>query len=259
MPKILVCYKWTLDEQDIKIDPADQSLDTSRAKYVISEYDKNAIEEATLMLENQGANVDVVTYGTDAVKQSLKDVLSRGPEQVFCISDAEAVKADAFVTANVLAAFVRKHGPYDLILCGDGSSDQYNQQVAGRLGTALNIPVITYANKIALEGSTLTVSRKLDDCTETVKTQCPALVSVLPEINKPRIPSLKQVLAAGKKPKTELTAADLGLSAEEKNPKTESISVKGFVMSRKNMIFKDSDASANVNQLVASLKSENLA
>ncbi len=85
MPKCLVCYKWTLDEQDIKIKPEDLSLDSSRAKGKISDFDRNAIEEASLIVEKQGGAVDALTYGTAAVKQSLKDVLSRGPDKVYWI------------------------------------------------------------------------------------------------------------------------------------------------------------------------------
>jgi len=258
MPKILVCYKWVLDEQDIKIAADTHKLDTGRAKYVISEYDKNAIEEATLMLENQGANVDVVTFGTAAVKQSLKDVLSRGPERAFYIADDIAQTADAYVTANVLAAFARKNDPYDLIICGEGSSDEYNQQVAPRIGALLGVPALTYASKITLDGNSVSVTRKLDDCVETVAATFPAVISVLPEVNKARIPSLKQVLAAAKKPSEEVKVADLGLSADATAPKVRKVDVKGYVMSRKNNVYKDSDQQANVKKLIADLASEGL-
>lgn len=256
MPKILVCYKWVLDEQDIKIVPGDLSLDISRAKYKISEYDKNAVEEATLLQEAQGATVDALTFGTQAVKQSLKDLLSRGPDKAYYVADAAAEKADAFVTANVLAAAARKIGPYDLILCGEGSADAYNQQVAPRLATLLGIPAITFVKELKVEGSRIVATRKLGDCTEVVTVEGPAVVSVLPEINKPRIPSLKQVLGAAKKPSEELKAADLGLGAEELSPKTVSLSVKGFVMNRKNIIYKEASQADNVAKLVASLAKE---
>lgn len=256
MPKILVCYKWVLDEQDIKIVPGDLSLDISRAKYKISEYDKNAVEEATLLQEAQGATVDALTFGTQAVKQSLKDLLSRGPDKAYYVADALAEKADAFVTANVLAAAVRKIGSYDIILCGEGSADAYNQQVAPRLATLLGIPAITFVKELKVEGSRIVATRKLGDCTEVVTVEGPAVVSVLPEINKPRIPSLKQVLGAAKKPSEELKAADLGLGAEELSPKTVSLSVKGFVMNRKNIIYKEANQADNVAKLVASLAKE---
>ncbi len=259
MPKILVCYKWTLDEQDIKINAENLALDTSRAKYKISEYDKNAIEEATLLHERLGGSVEVLTFGAASVKQSLKDVLSRGPEKAYYIADALAEKADAFVTSNVLAAAIRKTGPYDLIICGEGSSDVYNQQVAPRIAALLDIPAITYVKSLTVEGSRTVATRKLGNCTEIAAAEGPVVISVLPEINKPRVPSLKQVLAAAKKPSVEIKVAELGLSGEDISPKATCLSLRGYVMNRKNIIFKDASQADNVARLVASLAQEGVA
>ena len=258
MPNLLVCYKWTLDEQDIKINPTDLSLDSSRAKGKISDFDRQAIEEAAQIVEKQGGNVDALTYGTPTVKQSLKDVLSRGPNKAYYIGDASAETADAYVTANVLAAAIRKLGNYDLILVGEGSSDAFNQQTGARLAALLDLPCVTFVQKMTLEGDTLKATRKLADCTEVATIKGAAVVQVLSEINKPRIPGMKQVLGAGKKPTEEIKVADLGLKPEQLAPKAERKSVKGFVMSRKNVIYKESNATANVAKLVASLASEGL-
>lgn len=258
MLNVLVCYKWVLDEQDIKINPGNLSLDTSRAKYKIGEYDKNVIEEAVLIKEKQEAKVTALTFGTAEVKKSLKDLLSRGPDKAYFIADEAAVKADAFVTANVLAAAIRKTGPYDLIICGDGSSDAYNQQIAPRLGEILGIPAITFVQQLIVEGNRVIATRKMADCTEVATVEGPAVISVLPVINKPRIPSLKQVLAASKKPNEEIKIADLGIRSEELTPKVTSLTVKGFVMKRKNIIFKDASEAENVAQLVDSLAKEGL-
>jgi electron transfer flavoprotein beta subunit len=258
MPRLLVCYKWVLNEQDIKIKPEDLSLDSSRAKGKISDFDRNAIEEASLMVEALGGTADVLSFGTPAVKQSVKDVLSRGPNKLTWIGDALAETADAFVIANVLAAAIRKTGPYDLIICGEGSSDLFYQQTPARLAALLGLPCLSYVQKMTLEGDVLTATRKLSDCTEQVTLTGPAVVSVLSEINKPRIPSLKQVLGASKKPNEEIKLDSLGLSSEELTPKAVRKSAKGFVMNRKNVIFKESDAAANVAKLVASLAAEGL-
>jgi electron transfer flavoprotein beta subunit len=258
MPKILVCYKWVLDEQDIKINPSDLSLDSTRAKGKISDYDRNAIEEAALLVEKLGGTADALTYGAPAVTRSIKDALSRGLNRVFWIEDASAEKADAFVTANVLAAAIRKIGPYDLILCGEASSDSYNQQIAPRIAALLDLPAITYVQEIGASGTDFSATRKLTDCTEVATVQGPVVISVMGEINKPRVPGLKQVLAAAKKPSEEIHIADLGLTPEALTPKVVFISVKGFVMSRKNVVYKDSDAAANVAKLVASFKQEGL-
>ena len=259
MPKLLVCYKWVLNEQDIKIRPEDLSLDTSRAKGKISDFDRNAIEEASLIVEQQGGTVDALSYGTPAVKQSVKDALSRGPNRLLWIGDPQAEDADALVIANVLAAAIRKHGPYDLILCGEGSSDMFYQQTPARLAALLGLPCVTFVAKMTLEGDVLKATRKLGDCTEQVSVTGPAVVSVLSEINKPRIPSLKQVLGAAKKPSEEIAIGSLGLAADELQPRAVRKSAKGFLMNRKNIIFKESDAAANVAKLVASLAAEGLA
>lgn len=259
MPKILVCYKWVPDEQDIRIVPGDLSLDMSKAKYKISDYDRNAIEAAVRLVEKDGGSVEALTFGTAAVKQSLKDVLSRGPEKAWYIADAVAEKADAFVTANVLAAAIRKTGPYDLVICAEGSADIYNQQTAPRLAALLGIPAVTFVTEVQWATDEAIAIRKLEDGTETVAVKGPAVVSVFPEIGEARIPSLKQVLAAAKKPSAELKLADLDLPAEALSPKTTVLSRKGFVMDRKNIIFKEADQAANVAQLVAGLAREGLA
>jgi len=258
MPKCLACYKWTLDERDIKVKAEDLSLDSSRAKGKISDFDRNAIEEATQLVEKQGGAVDALTYGTAAVKQSLKDLLSRGPEKAYWVADASAESADANVTANVLAAAIRKLGQYDMILCGEGSSDLFNQQTAPRLAALLGLPCVSFVSKLTVEGDTVRATRKLEDCVEVVIVKGPVVISVLSEINKPRIPSLKQVLGAAKKPNEEIKIADLGLKPQELQPKAVRKSVKGFVMQRKNIIYKESSAADNVAKLKASLVAEGL-
>lgn len=259
MPKVLVCYKWVLDEQDIRINPETQALDLSRAKYKISDYDRNAMEAAAQLREKLGWVAEALSFGTADVKQSLKDALSRGLDKAYYIADAAAEKADAFVTANVLAAAVRRIGPYDLILSAEGSADIYNQQTGPRLAALLGLPAITCVERLNAEGGKIIATRKLADCTEVASAPGAVVVSVLPEIAKARIPGLKQVLAAAKKPSEEIKLADLDLTAEDLAPKATRVSVKGFVMSRKKAIFKDADPKSNIGQLVARLAHEGLA
>lgn len=258
MPNIIACYKWVLDEQDIKINPGNLALDTSRAKSKISEYDRNAIEEATLQADKCGAIVASLTFGTGPAKQSLKDALSRGPEKAYWVNDPVAETADAFVTANVLAAALRKIGEYDIVMCGEGAADTYGQQVGPRIATLLGIPTITFVTEMAIEGNKVTATRKIGDCTEVATAEFPVVITVLPEINKPRIPSLKQVLGAAKKPVTEWKTADLGLDTEDLAPKNSVKSIRGFVMSRKNVLYKEGTPIEKVESLVANLTKEGL-
>ena len=258
MPKCLVCFKWTLDEKDIKIKPEDLTLDVTRAKGKISDFDRNAIEAATQIVEQQGGEVHALTYGTSAVKKSLKDVLSRGPQRAYWIADDSAEKADAYVTANVLAAAIRKLGPYDLILCGEGSSDSFNQQTAMRVAALLGLPCVSFVLKLSVEGGAVKATRGLGDTTEVATVKGPVVVSVLSQINHPRIPSLKQVLGASKKPKQEIKIADLGLAPDKLQPRAVHKFVRGFATKRKHITFKKTNAAANVAKLVTSLTAEGL-
>lgn len=256
LPNIIVCYKWVPDEQDVKINTSTLALDFSKVKYKISDYDRNAIEEAVLITKKSGGSITSVTFGTAAAKQSLKDVLSRGPEKAIWVNDEAASGSDAFVTANVLAAAVQKAGAFDIIICGEGAADTYAQQVGPRLAVLLGIPAITYVSEMTVEGDKIVASRKVGDCTEVATATFPVLVSVLPEINKPRIPSLKEVLGAAKKPVAEYKLTDLGLPSDDLISKNKVKAIKGYVMSRKNVAYKSGTTAEKVAALVNNLAQE---
>lgn len=254
MAKIIVCYKWVKVEEDIRINP-DLSVDLSKAKGKISDYDRNAIETAKRISGSTSNDAVGLTFGVDA-KASSKDALARGLKQVFWVTDKLATNADGLVTANVLAAAINQIGDYKLIICAEGAVDTYAHQVGPRIGALLDIPVISCVKELTVEGNKLVATRKLENCTEIVECELPAVVTVLPEINEAPLPGLKSVLDAGKKPNTELKIADLGLTEDDLTRKTEVKSFKGYVMVRKNIIFSEGDAAAKVNALAASLKKE---
>lgn len=253
MPNIIVSYKWVTDEQDIRVNADTQELDFSRTKKKISDYDKNAIEIATQLFEKNGGSLTAISYGTADVKNSLKDALSRGPEQAFWVNDENAEKADSFVTANALAAVVKKVGACDLLICADGSSDAGNQQFANRVAAILGVPAVTAVAELTIDGDAVVAKRRLGDIFETVKVTGPAVYSVLPEVASPRFPSIKQLMGAKKKPQTEIPVGELGLNAEALAPKAVVNAVKGYTNSRKNIIFKDGDIAAQTQQLAEAL------
>lgn len=255
--KVIACYKWVLDEADLKVDAKSRALLTDRAKNKISEYDRNAIECGVQLTEQVGGEVVALTAGTANVKSSLKDALSRGPGQAALVADERMGSADSGVTAKVLAGAVRKLGDYDLIICGEGSSDEYAQQVGIRLGELLKLPVLTFVNKIEVKNGLLRAERKLEDGIEVVEVKLPALVTVLPDINTPRIPSLKQILAASKKPVRELSPEDCGLQAADFEPKVRRQSLLGTVMERK-QIRVQGEVAEMVGQVTALLHKEGL-
>jgi Electron transfer flavoprotein, beta subunit len=252
MSNIIACYKWVADEADIKINP-DLSVDIKRAKGKISDYDRNAIEATVQAAKNLGGKAVSLTFGNAKSKQSLKDVLSRGVEEGYWVNAQEAEGADGAVTARALAAAIKKIGDFSLIICAEGASDTYARQTAPRIGAILDLPVITSVIKITIEENTMIAQRKLDDCIETVKVQLPAVVAVLPEVNRPTVPGLKAVMAAGKKPVTEFNGEDLKIDF---TPPSEAIETKGYVMNRKNIIFNDGDTAQKAKELAVALRRE---
>lgn len=251
MSKIVACYKWVADEADLKI-AADLSVDVSKAKGKISDYDRNAIEAAMQIANKTGDTAVTLTFGNAKAKQSLKDALSRGPKEGYWINADEADRADGAVTAQALAAAINKIGDVLLVVCAEGASDTYARQTAPRIAALLDWPLVSSVSEIDIEGQTITATRKLDDCLETVQVELPAVIAVLPEANQPTIPGLKAVMEAGKKPTHEIKGADLGIDFK---PLNQIKAVKGFVMNRKNIILEGS-AAEQVKELVAALRKE---
>ena len=199
---IAVAFKVVPDDQDIQVS-ADGTLDYSKAKNTVSAYDLNAIEAAAqLAAATQGSKVVAVTVGGTGIDDSKlkKNVLARGVDELYMTADDALVGLDAHATAAALAELVAKVGGFDVILCGDGSADDYAQQVDVQLAAKLGLPVVNAATSIQVEGDFAVVERVLEDVAETVRVSLPAVVSVSPDVALPRIPGMKDILAAGKKP-----------------------------------------------------------
>ncbi|MCL2529387.1 MAG: electron transfer flavoprotein [Coriobacteriia bacterium] len=199
--KIAVCFKVVPDDQDILVN-SDRSLDYSKAQQIVSTYDLNAIEVAAQLASTHEASLVALTAGSALIDSSKlkKGVLSRGVDELFMIADDACTNMDALATAAALADLVTKNGGFDLIICGDGSADNFARQVDVQLAAKLGLPVVTSASKLAIEAGALVVERSLEDVIEVVRVSMPAVVSVTPDAALPRIPGMKEIVAAGKKP-----------------------------------------------------------
>ena len=231
MKKVVVCYKWLLDDADIRVNDSNRQLDTSKAKYKVNEYDRNAIEAGVQLKAAAGCELVGVTCGT-ATKDSTKDALSRGLDSVTYLNAAALADADSRATAKVLAAMIKSLDA-DVVICSEGSSDEYAQQTSPRLAAMLGYASVSFAHSIEVAGDTLKIGRKLDDGMENVEVTGPVVISVVPDINEAPIPSVKQILGAKKKPANEVDLAALGLSDADIAPQLKTMSVLAPVVSRK--------------------------
>ena len=200
--KICVCVKIIHDENEISTN-ADRTIDDSVAAYVISPYDCNAIAAAmNLAAGQEGAEVVVLTAGGGRVENSKmkKGILSRGPSCMYAVKCGVLDVADSLEIARALKYGVESIGGVDLVICGEGSGDMYNQQTGCILGALMDVPAVNGVASMRLDGNALEVERDDDTGHEKLRLSMPAVVSVTSDICIPKIPSMKDILAAGKKP-----------------------------------------------------------
>jgi electron transfer flavoprotein beta subunit len=215
MVHIIVLAKHVLQTEGLRVDKATKTIVTQGVPKVISESDKNAIEEAVRIKEKHGGKITIITMGSPDAKEALREALAMGADEGYVLSDPLFEGSDAHATANVLAAALTKILDYDLVLCGASSEDLYAFQVGPRLAEVCNLPQITYAAKVIVDGAKVTVERDLENERQIVESKLPCLISVIREINEPRLPTLMAIMAASKKPMITWTAADLSLGADE--------------------------------------------
>jgi len=241
---IVACFKVVPDDQDITIN-SDDTLNYSKARPIVSTYDLNAIEGAAQFVSCScsGSDLSALTVGASEIDDSKmkKNVLSRGPEALYMVADDSLAAADAYQTARALAAALAKIGPFDLVVCGDGSADVYAQQVGIQLGEMLGLPNVNAVRSLALEGDVLVVERGLEDEVETLALTLPAVISVTSDVALPRICSMKEILAAGKKPVTIWGTADLAIEVPAATLEVKDIKAPKPAPRKKEM-FDDSDA-----------------
>jgi len=225
MVKIIACIKQALDVTELKVDSATRQVITVDAPRKISDFDKNALEEAVRLKEKLGGEVIVVTVSPEDATMTLREALAMGADKAYMVSDPSFEKSDTLVTSHILSEAIKKLGEIDLILCGEASVDSYSAQVGPRLAERLGVPQITYVRKLSLDGNIVTAERSLEDCYETVRAKTPALVTVTAEINEPRIPSLMAIMKATKKEIVAWKAGDLGILQEKVGEKGSAIQV----------------------------------
>ncbi len=217
---IVVCVKYVPDAQSERtFNESDNTTDRVGVDGLLSELDEYAVEAGLKLVEGataegvDGGTVTVLTVGPDAASDAVKKALQMGAHAGVHVNDEAIHGSDAVATSLILAEAVKKIGSPDLILTGMASTDGAMGVVPAMLAERLGLPQVTLASELTVEGGTVTIRRDGDVASETIVASLPALVSVTDQINEPRYPSFKGIMAAKKKPVEKWTLADLGLDA----------------------------------------------
>lgn len=245
---IVVAMKQIPDLQQIRIRNREPVMDD--VPLTLGNIDKNALEAGVNLKEALDGKVIALSVGNEDLEDTIKEALAAGADEAFLIADDELEDLDSAQVAVLLAAAVQEIDDVGLILFGEGSGDNYSGQVVGRVAELLDLPQVGYAKFIEANGDVLTIVRSLEDSEETVEVSLPVVVSVVADINEARIPSVTQILKAGKKPKEVLEKDDLDVEIPE--AMIETLSNLAPETSRKGTVVK------SVDELIEALKAENL-
>lgn len=215
---IVVCLKQTPAATQVPIDASTGKLKTEGLPWGLNPWDEYAVEEAIRIKEKiAGSTVTVLSLGPARAEEAIRAALALGCNEGVLLSDPSFESTDNLGTSYLLSLGVRKlHGaaPVGLVLCGKQSNDNESGSVAPALGAWLEWPSVAFVRKFAsIDGVIAKIERATEDGTDALEVDLPAVVSVIKEINEPRLPSLKGKMASKKAPVAKWGAADLGAEA----------------------------------------------
>ncbi len=212
---IIVCVKQVPDAKDVRLDPETNTLAREGVEAIMNPFDRHALEEAVSLKDQLGGKVTVLSMGPPQAEAVLREAISCGADAGVLVSDRAFAGADTWATSYTLAKAVEAIGDFDLILCGKQAIDGDTAQVGPGLASRMDLPYVTCVQKTreATDG-TIQVERMMDDGYDVVQLPLPALLTVVKDINEPRVPSLKGKMKAKKAEITVLSAADIGAEAQ---------------------------------------------
>jgi electron transfer flavoprotein beta subunit len=209
---IVVCLKQVPGTTDVKIDPQTNTLVRQGIKNIVNPFDAYALEEGVRVKERYGGKVTAISMGPAQAEEVLREAIATGADDAVLLSDSAFAGADTLATAYTLARAIDKLGHYDLIICGRQTIDGDTGQVGPELAEMLKLPFVAYVSKLdEINNGYMRVKRMVEDGYEVIETPLPAVLTVVKEINVPRLPSLRGLAKAKSAVISVWTAQELGV------------------------------------------------
>ena len=212
--KIAVCLKQVPETTEVKINPQTNTLMREGVASITNPFDEFALEEGLLTKEKYGGEVHVMSMGPPQAIEILKNALAVGADKVYLLSDPAFAGADTLATAYTLAKTIEKIGEVDLVICGKQAIDGDTAQVGPGIATRLGIPQLTYVAKVREidpAKKKIVVERMLENGREVVECSLPVVITVMKDINEPRLPSLLGIKKAAKATIPTWTTKEIGV------------------------------------------------
>jgi len=191
---VVVCLKQVPGTTQVKIDPQTNTLIRQGIENIINPFDTYAIEEGVRLRERTGGKVTAISMGPPQAETALREAISLGADEGILLSDPAFAGADTWATSYTISAALRKLGQYDLVICGRQTLDGDTGHVGPQLAEMLALPFIAYVSQIEeIADGSMRVRRMVEDGYEVIESPLPAVVTVVKEINTPRLPSLRGI------------------------------------------------------------------
>jgi len=213
---IIVCIKQVPGTTEIKIDPKTNTLVREGVKSIINPFDTYALEEGVRLKERYNGKVTVITMGPPQAEEALRETISLGADEAILLSDRAFAGSDTWATSYVLSKAVAKITNYDIVICGRQTLDGDTGQVGPELSEMLKLPFVSYVSKVEeIKDKHIRVQRMIEEGHEVIETTLPAVITVVKEINVPRLPSLRGSMKAKTAKIPVWTAADIGAEVDK--------------------------------------------
>lgn len=253
---IVVCIKQVPDSAEVRINPETNTLIRDGVPTIINPYDMHAIEAGLQIKEMTKGKVTVITMGPPQAESALREAISMGADDAVLLSDRAFAGADTWATAFTISKAIAKIG-VDIIICGKQAIDGDTAQVGPEMAEFLDIPHIAYIRKIEdVKPDSIKVQRMMDEGYDIVESSLPVLLTVVKELNQPRLPSLKGKMAAKKAEIKKLGHKELEIDEKDTGLKGSPTQVKNIFApeARSERKILAGNIEEQVNQLAEELK-----
>lgn len=208
---IIVCLKQVPGTTEVKIDPETNTLMRQGIENIVNPFDTYALEEGVRLKERYGGKVTAITMGPPQAEEMLREAISTGADEAILLSDPAFAGSDTLATSYTLARAIGKIQEYDLVICGRQTIDGDTGQVGPELAEMLDVPFVAYVSQIEeIDNSRMRLQRMVEDGHEVMEMPLPGVITVVKEINVPRLPSLRGLARAKNATIPVWTAEELG-------------------------------------------------
>lgn len=213
--RFVVCIKQVPETTEVSIDPETKTLMREGIPSIINPFDEYAIEEALQFREAYGGVVTVLSMGPPQAEEALKQAVAMGADEALLLSDPAFRGSDTLATSRTLAAAIDRLEDVSVIFCGKQAIDGDTAQVGPEVAEILDIPHVAYVRKVrGLEKGRVTVERMVEGGFEVIQAELPALLTVVKDINQPRLPNMRGIMRAKRTEVTVWSQDDLDVELD---------------------------------------------